>query len=87
MSAQEAWTEVDRRTVTWYLVEVAPPPVPPPPPPIPLPEFSWERLALSALVGATAGALGYGASKKPWVGAVAGAAAGALAYFLIPSSK
>lgn len=47
-------------------------------------EVKWERVAISALVGLLVGALGYGVSKKGWVGALAGVAGAGLAYFLVP---
>ena len=47
-------------------------------------EVKWERVAISALVGLLVGALGYGVSKKGWVGALSGVAGAGLAYFLAP---
>jgi len=47
-------------------------------------EVKWERVAISALVGLLVGALGYGVSKKGWVGALSGVAGAGLTYFLAP---
>ena len=47
-------------------------------------EIKWERVAISALIGLLVGALGYGATKKGWVGALSGVAGAGLAYFLVP---
>jgi hypothetical protein len=75
MSAPAEFVEVDRKVVKWYLVPVTPPPAPP---------IKWERVAISALVGALVGALGYGVTKKGWVGALSGIAGAGLTYFLVP---
>jgi len=73
MSAPTEFIEVDRKVVKWYLAPVTP-----------LPPIKWERVALSALVGLLVGALGYGVSKKGWVGALSGVAGAGLTYFLAP---
>jgi hypothetical protein len=88
MSAPAEFVEVDRKVVKWYLVPVTPPPPTPTPvptpTPTPVPPIKWERVAISALVGALVGALGYGVSKKGWVGALSGIAGAGLTYFLVP---
>jgi hypothetical protein len=86
MSAPAEFAEVDRKVVKWYLVPVTPPPPIPTPTPTPtlVPPIKWERVAISALVGALVGALGYGVTKKGWVGALSGIAGAGLTYFLVP---